>query len=372
MIVLGVIFRCLDPMLVIGAAAGERSLFVSTPDTKRRASETKRSFAEGSKSDHIASLNAVRRMREMRSSFNKFNLLDFAYKNFIHMGAFKTIEGIAGQIEDILVKAGLIPYTAPQDRYNNEFGHPSLNKNSANAALIKALVLAGSQPRLGVSQSGRTYRTANDANSIVHGSSVIAPNYLMGKEDERVAPTKLVTYSVLSRPGDGKASFIRDNTIVTPLMAVLFGGRLKISQSDILYLDRWLPFYANRNDGQTAKTIMEFRKALDRLLSGAFMDLRRREDKDSTPRYLADKQSTEIFAKGLVEVCLLLCWGALFLCGLSNMLLGSARGCLDSWNAVLVVGLGERRAAPWTGAMPLLFHHHLAVSLLPDACVPMV
>lgn len=66
MIVLGIIFRCLDPMLVLGAASAERPLFLQPLGKRDEANRAKLSFVEGSGSDHIALLNAVRELRRVR------------------------------------------------------------------------------------------------------------------------------------------------------------------------------------------------------------------------------------------------------------------------------------------------------------------
>jgi len=307
MIVLGIIFRCLDPMLVLGAASAERSLFLSPFDARNEAQEAKLSFVEGSGSDHIALLNAMRELRRLRDEQGERQMKHFAHRNFLHANAFATIDATAAQIETLLVNAGLIPFTAPYNRSRSQFGDPSLNENSHKTPLIKALALAGFHPNLAVNQGGRLFRTPGEKGAMVHPSSVNAPR---DRQDNNLVKFgTLYTYGTMSRSNDGRSIFLRDTTETTPLMATLFGGKLKRNEErgSIIELDNWLPFYVSSNDRRTAKTIVEFRKALERLLTTAFNDLgnasrRDREGMtDGRRGFLADEKVRELFAGGLVD-----------------------------------------------------------------------
>ena len=319
MIVLGIIFRALDPMLILGAASAERSLFLNPLGARNEAQDAKLSFVEGSGSDHMALLNAVRELRRVRDQQGEYSARDFAYRNFLYYNAFKTIDATAHQIETILVDYGLIPFTSHFHRSRSQFGDPSLNQNSNKTPLIKALALAGFHPNLAVNTGGRTFRTPGERNTIVHPSSINAPRDQRkedGRVDGRVRYGTLYSYGTMARSNDGKTIFLRDTTECTPLMATLFGGKLKRNEErgNIIELDNWLPFYVSSLDRRTAKTILEFRKALERLLAGAFKDLgslsaassrgRKMDDGEQLQRtgFLADERVRQVFAGGLVEV----------------------------------------------------------------------
>jgi len=306
MIVLGIIFRCLDPMLVLGAAAEERNLFTNPLERRREAQEAKLSFVEGSASDHIATLNAVRQMRLVRAERNDYYMRDFGIQNFIHNGAFKNIDSTAKQIEDILVEAGLIPFTPPHSRIRNEYGDPLLNENSESIPLIKALVLAGHHPNLAVFGGGRTFRTVGERGTTLHPSSVNGPRERNHSTPLDLPYGTLYSYSTMAKSNDGNSLYLRETSECTPLMATLFGGKVRQSptSSNILEMDNWLPFYVKSNQRQGAKTVVEFRKAMERLFSGTFSDLakKRRPQDGGQVKYLADEKVREIFAEGLVEV----------------------------------------------------------------------
>lgn len=306
MIVLGVIFRCLDPMLLLGAAAEERGIFLNPLQARQAAHAARLSFVQGSGSDHIAFLNAFRQMRQLRENGGQSKMWDFANRYFIHQGAFKSVDNTAKQIEEVLVDAGLIPYTAPHARENCQYGNPALNENSNKVHVIKALALAGLHPNLGVATGGRPFRTVGEKGAIIHPSSVNST-----KDDRRGEGHKygtMLTYSTMARSNDGNTIFMRETSETTPLMACLFGGRLQASQSSnrLLEMDDWLPFYVKSDDRRAVKTIVEFRKALERLLTGAFKDLQdmKRGTREVGVKrgYLAEDRVRECFADGLVEV----------------------------------------------------------------------
>ncbi|KAI5794395.1 P-loop containing nucleoside triphosphate hydrolase protein [Peziza echinospora] len=292
MILLGVIFRCLDPMLILGALSSAREIFVSPLQLRRESERCKIAFMRGTNSDHIASLNAFREWREIRDRQGQFAAHRFAEENFLHRGALKTIDQTASQIEDLLVESRLIPKTRPSDRFRSELGHPSLNDNASSVPLIKALTLSGMYPNLAISTGGRGLRTANENFTMIHPNSA---NYPRRNEDNFPFGTP-VTFSTKAKSNDGTSILLRSTTEVTTLATVLFGGKLR-TFSNTIEIDGWIPLLANVS---TLKVTWEFRKCLDRLLHVAFQDLSRSGNNRSN--FLADHPARETFARGLVEV----------------------------------------------------------------------
>ena len=308
MIVLGIIFRCLDPMLILGAAAGERSLFINFQENRQECQNKKLSFVDGSSSDHIAVLNAVRQMRNIRAQKNLFYMRDYAHQNFIHAQCFNSIDSAARQIEEVLVEAGLIPYIPPYAQANSEYGDPALNENAHNIPLIKALLMAGLHPNLAVNSGGRSYRTPGEKGAMVHPSSVNGFKYTPSMNNlktyhDTVPFGTLYSYTTMSRSEDGSSLFLRDTSKSTPLMAILFGGKLH-HEHNILRLDDWLPFYVKSTQRYAAKTVFEFRKGMERLFAGVFNDLtvKRKFAKGAETSFLADDEVRGVFAKGLVKI----------------------------------------------------------------------
>ena len=314
MVILGIIFRCLDPMLVLGAASAERGVFVNPQEARTEASAAKLSFVQGSGSDHIALLNAVRELRHWRNTHGDNAMRHFARQSFLHANAFLTIESIAYQIETQLVEARLIPKTPPNRRLDYQFGDPALNENSHKVPLIKALNLAGLNPNLAVSPyGGILFRTPGEKNTMVHPSST---NSSKSKRRDKIefAQTRnpmIYTYGALARSNDGANLLLRETTETSPLQACLFGGKIaqNSSRASVLEMDEWLPFYTKSRDRYAAKIVLEFRKGLERLLMRAFNELgdiardnRLRAQHALEPQYLADDPVMRQFAQGLTEV----------------------------------------------------------------------
>lgn len=296
MIVLGVLFRCLDPMLILGAGAAERDIFVSPPGVRLQAHSAKLSFTQGTASDHIALLNAVRELRQRCSVSGEHIARHFAANHYISFNMFKIIENTARQITEILVKSKLIP-PSRESQYS-EHGPASLNENSSKTSLIKALALAGMHPNVAIATSGRLLRTLGENAVIMHPSSVNAPR---DRQIEMKVGT-IFTYNTMSISTDGKTLFLRDTTQCTPLIAILFGGGV-VQKGTTIEVNGWLSFYINSAGSRTLKTVVEFRKGLDRLLADAFRDLRSGTNEGIEKRnFLADEQARRIFAEGLVEV----------------------------------------------------------------------
>lgn len=307
MIVLGVIFRCLDPMVIIGAAANERQMFVAPPELRQQAQKAKRALSEGTSSDHIAMLNAFKQMRSWQSRHGDGAMMKFGHENFIHVGAFRTIYSTALQIEEILIEAGLIPFTPPlATRSEKLFGGPSLNTNSSKIPLIKALNLAGLHPNLAVATGGRTFRTPGEKNAMLHPSSINAERNNGG---EAVDKGTLYSYSSMARSNDGRSIFLRDTTESTPLMSALFGGSILNPYSNLVEMDGWLPWYVKSPAPGAARTLVAFRQTLEQILSGAFADLaiqrhdrHRAEANTGESAFLADGKGRAFFGDRLADL----------------------------------------------------------------------
>lgn len=307
MIVLGVIFRCLDPMVVLGAAHNERNMFYRPLGLREPADEARLFFARESGSDHIAMLNAVREMR--RESMNgPHRQWAVSKEKFISINTYKTIQNTARQIEGILVDAGLIqPNPQSQNSLEAEIGSLSLNQYSNNIALIKALVLAGLHPNLAVAKGGKTYRTPGEQTAMPCMASV--NNIKASDKTFKIKPSdkgdvsfgQILSYGTMVRSTDPAVKLI-ETTQSSPLMAVLFGGKLRTSHN-IIVMDEWLRFYVRSFDTMASKTILEFRKALERLLSIMFQRLRSKEKGETGNQvFPADEVIASIFTRGLVEI----------------------------------------------------------------------
>lgn len=309
MIVLGVIFRCLDPLLILGAAAGERSLMLEPIDARARAREAHRVFNAGQKSDHIIMLNAYNAIRRVRDTKSPDSLWRFSNENFLHMGAFKNVDSTAKQIENTLVEVGLIPPRGVSGgSRSSRYGHPDFNENAGNIALVKCLLLAGLHPNLAAQKSvhSMSFRTLNEATVIPHMSSVNSMHAdrrrrdrQVSQERELVRRAEVPERSILAftTMGESQGSlFLRETTLVTPLMCAMFGGEVKVRGARI-DIDDWLPLFAQARDREgAAHVVVDFKAALNRTMRHAFRSL---SSFDRGGSFIAD-DSRDVFVRSLV------------------------------------------------------------------------
>lgn len=272
MIILGVIFRCLDPMITLGAAAHQRPLITSPLDQRSAADEMKKKFAGSSESDHIMLLEAFGEARQATARGGREAYDMFGNTSFMSRGAFKNIDMTAREIVDILTKAGLIE--SQNIETTLQYGGRHMNANSGSQALVKALLVAGLYPNLAVQTRSEVFRTSSEQGVRMHPSSV---------NDELVSDANFFTYNSLSLSSDGSSMFLRESSSVTPLMALLFGGPL-VPRGPIVEIDQWLPMFIKadvpgtepqtRLAGQlVSNQVLFLRRLLDRMLATAFRDL---------------------------------------------------------------------------------------------------
>ena len=319
MIVLGLFFRCLDSMVVLGAAHSERNLFLRPLDSRQAADKAKLDFAQDSASDYVAVLNAVRRIREAgRNGLHSQRI--FSHDNYISFNTYRVIQNTVRQIEAILTEAGIIqadPSRSPYDR-DAQIGSASLNQYSNNIALIKSLILAGLHPNLAAGKGGKTYRTPGEQTAMPNMASVNKVKY---SDKVDVPFGNLLSYASMMHSSTGSSLLLIDTTQSTPLMAVLFGGKIKVS-NNVIAMDEWLRFYVRSPDKMASKTILEFRKALERLLSMMFRRLATREEGEILKQqFPEDEIMRYTFTQGLVEI---LNWDA-SVAGMDNTLINPSR-----------------------------------------------
>ena len=312
MIVLGVIFRCLDAMIIIGAAGTESTIFLRPFGLRRESLDARRALSRKSGGDHIAFLNAYCIVRDTATEKGAEAAKDLAQKRFINYTAFRSIEANAHEIEKVLVNASLIPYTAPADRCDNKLGDPSLNETSSNNPLIKALVTAGSPRNVAAASTRRYVRTSTSGiRTIIHPSSVTGP---IGKsEDSYLSSGDLFTYNTLAKSNVGEMLLLREVSQISPLTAALFGGQIrqKPGSRQTIILNDWQPLMVKGTD-YAPELLLEYRQELDRVLSHAFQDLSNRGrgatneepemGEEGEKDYLADEPFRAFFVDGVVDL----------------------------------------------------------------------
>ncbi|SMR45691.1 unnamed protein product [Zymoseptoria tritici ST99CH_1E4] len=289
MIILGVIFKCLHPMLILGSMDSERSIFTCPPGARVATRAAQQVFNKHD-SDQLAYLEAFTALKSSMETFGIGSAYDYARSNYLSMGTFRWIDSTAQQILQHLVEAKLV-----LDEDGPQYGGTSLNIHSDNVPLIKCLLLAGMYPNIGVKKPGKSqaHRTAIADGVLIHPGSVNRIKKSGSKED------RIYAFRTLARNVAGTQLFMRDSTLITPLMLLLFGGTLKLQGTKKLNMDGWLPIRlrTSQDAEYASKLVLEFRKGLDRVLNNAFKSLSGNGD-----RSLHDDEMRDQFTSNVAEL----------------------------------------------------------------------
>ncbi|EIT77726.1 ATP-dependent RNA helicase A [Aspergillus oryzae 3.042] len=230
LILLGVIFRCLDTLLIIGVIGGDQSLFYSSPvqETRNDVHRTRVEFSRNTWSDHLSAANAFKATREVWYRKGRAAAFGFAVSNHIHFDRVYEVLQAARHTLEFLAKRKIISCHEHLDE-RFQFGGASLNTNSWRTPLIKALLFHVMYPNLAAPSSASRRRYYTETNDMTH-----------------MSPSSQTSH-------------------VTPLAACLLGGRLHGSGRRIC-MDSWLGFLVQANEGsggdRAARLLIELRKTL--------------------------------------------------------------------------------------------------------------
>ncbi|OQO10814.1 hypothetical protein B0A48_04114 [Cryoendolithus antarcticus] len=277
-ILLGILYRCLDPMILFGAIGDEKGLFVAPREKRAEANARHRKYFTD-KSEHMAFINAFSALRAAFKRSGVHTAFRIAKEDFLHFGAFKTCMQSAEQIEKILREAGLLPQATWSTRSLSLYGPDELNRNSGNSDLIKCLLLAGQPTNLAwkIKNDGPVLRTATERAVMLHPGSMNKKEK-DGGQDTAYPRGTLFTYSSLNKASVGGALFIRETSQVTPLQAALFGGPLTMQGTANLLLNGWLVIQpGEQTQDSVASKLLELRDALHAMHTRAFKSLGERK-----------------------------------------------------------------------------------------------
>ncbi|KAJ5977316.1 hypothetical protein N7501_000658 [Penicillium viridicatum] len=252
MVALGIIFQCLDPMLILASLGWNPNLFTSGPGVGK---SFIRSVNESGY--HVAitnTLGAIRRKLHKRGKLP-------AFENKVSKGLSEIYHTVTPEIEQI-IKRLIAAQIIPEDKSFGDgasFSCESLNTNSKNEALIKTLLLQCLSPNLAVKSLGYT--------AIKFKSGEIAerdPNYSTSK-----------SYIMAYNFGSVRASKPRgmiQKTQVNPLAACLLGNKIEQEENNVI-LDSWVkikPQSVESGGNELAKDLVQTHKVFNEALHTAF------------------------------------------------------------------------------------------------------
>jgi HrpA-like RNA helicase len=237
LVVLGAIFQCLDPLLIVATLGEETNFFYRGSDDKQRQKTwaDQVAFAGQTSSDHFSTINAFKAVRSVWNESGWRAGQKFAFSKNVYVPVYREAFLTANQILRQLEQAQIISKWLSTDKDpENRFGGPKLNVNSNHVPLIKALLLHCLYPRLAAPKpdNNTTFLTQTEKKAVLHAGSMTKN----GKQPPRALLVFNQKFLWGSPPG---ITGLKEASIVTPLAACLFGGKLAVQRSSIV-MDSWM------------------------------------------------------------------------------------------------------------------------------------
>ncbi|KAJ5890704.1 uncharacterized protein N7473_006932 [Penicillium subrubescens] len=272
LVVLGAIFQCLDPLLIVATLGEETNFFYRGSDDKQRQKTwaDQVAFAGQTSSDHFSTINAFKAVRSVWNESGWRAGQKFAFSKNVYVPVYREAFLTANQILRQLEQAQIISKWLSTDKDpENRFGGPKLNVNSNHVPLIKALLLHCLYPRLAAPKpdNNTTFLTQTEKKAVLHAGSMTKN----GKQPPRALLVFNQKFLWGSPPG---ITGLKEASIVTPLAACLFGGKLAVQRSSIV-MDSWMRtgvevFDSPATPNEVIKDVVELNNVLNEALTTTF------------------------------------------------------------------------------------------------------
>ncbi|KAG6543957.1 hypothetical protein Mapa_014581 [Marchantia paleacea] len=246
MLLMGSIFRCLDPVLTIAAGLTTRDPFLMPMEKKELADEARLKFAGEDFSDHLA---LVRAYDGWQGAMKQGMGGEFCWKNFLSSQTLQSMYSLRKQFAGLLSDAGF------EMNRSNEF--------SGDWDLVRGVICAGLFPGVASAvQKSRsvTIKTKEDGQVNLHQNSV------NGRETRLIYP-----WLVFNEKVKTSSVNIRDSTGISDSILLLFGGEVRkgYEPGHLLMQDGFLEFFMDRD---LATMILMLRVELDELVQRKLED----------------------------------------------------------------------------------------------------
>ena len=260
LIILGLRFRCLDPLLILAALGDDLNLLNLGlfGDDKNEQLRLVKEYAAHSSSDHLTSINIFKAVRRVFNDSGREAAHTFAYGQFI---SFRRVAETMQIAEGLLKHMQLynVIDAANAEVSRRHYGSAAMNVNSGNTALIKALLLHVFSRNLAkASKDQGHYRIGSAKTGNINSFSINQDNpmplFVFGDKGPGI-------------PNPACDFVFRSTSQVTPLAACLLGGWFA-AKGDQITLDSWLKVrvnadFSSKSDEYATRLLVELRKALD-------------------------------------------------------------------------------------------------------------
>lgn len=285
MVILGLIFRCVDPMVILASLGPRISFFFRRHiDENDRAPQIKSlyEFDQGLNSDHMTKINAFKAVRqeiqkneakamiehasshgsnkvswnavtraEIRKKAERMTL-EFMSSHHIDPKVYFQTEMIAQSIMRKLYRSRLTKAQQPKGGWPT-YGRPRQNWNSDNAHLVKALLVHCLSPNLAVKRAGRA-------------NFQIRPGLFTTSATKTLPRNEAAVFAYSYKFSSQETSWgISEKTHVRPLAACLLTNKLEFKEGN-MFLDSWLGFKIKNETGtkeQVAENLIQQHELLN-------------------------------------------------------------------------------------------------------------
>ncbi|KAH9602084.1 hypothetical protein KSS87_013738 [Heliosperma pusillum] len=249
MLILGAIFKCVDPIMTVVAGLSVRDPFLMPFDKKDLAESAKAQFSAREFSDHLALVRAYEGWKdaEKRQSGH-----EYCWTNFLSLQTLKAIDSLRRQFFSLLKDTGLVD---PDKDMSNKWSH--------DVHLIRAIICAGLFP--GVcsvvnKEKSIMLKTMEDGQVLLNLNSVNA-------QEPRIP----YPWLLFNEKMKVNAVSLRDSTAVSDSVLLLFGGRISRGGVDghLKMLGGYLEFFMKPDLSDTYLTL---KRELDELVHSKLAD----------------------------------------------------------------------------------------------------
>ncbi len=231
LLIMGVLFECLDPILIVAAAMSSKTPFLKPFGALIDASKAHATFEReaDARSDHLAVVHAYELWSNLKNDRIRFF---WCRRNYVGMEAMNTIKGLRLQFTHHLAAAGLVemredssPSGTSKDNGGNSqqlLLHPKHSSKKRDKALLRCVLCSGLMPRVACFMSGKSasFLTKHDNSVSVHPSSVNRA-FFQQSSSYGTGKSPLVVYHSKMRT---TRTYMHDTTLITPFSLLLWGS----------------------------------------------------------------------------------------------------------------------------------------------------
>ncbi|XP_078154848.1 DEA(D/H)-box RNA helicase family protein isoform X1 [Carex rostrata] len=243
MLIMGAVFRCLDPVLTVVSGLSVRDPFLLPQDKKDMAGTAKSRFSAKDYSDHMALVRAYEGWKDAEREGSAY---EYCWRNFLSAQTLQAIHSLRKQFSYILKDADLVD---PDARTCNNLSH--------NQSLVRAIICSGLFP--GISsvvhrETSMSFKTMDDGQVLLYANSVNARYQ-----------TIPYPWLVFGEKVKMNAVFIRDSTGVSDSIVMLFGGVLIKGEmaGHLKMLNGYIDLFM---DPSLAECYVQLKEELDKLI----------------------------------------------------------------------------------------------------------